>query len=336
MSEKIYAWLLRLYPSHFRKAYGYEALQLFRARARDEKGFFPSLRLWLELLADLAISVPHVYCHVRPELIGASAQQRSDGVPSFHVLEGELPHPGALLFGGVLALVTLGGLPILLSHAGNNATSQQSFSQPPAPPQKTQDAPRTNDRTAAGAPELDAALRHSVIAKAIEYLKQYYIYPEVAQQTADALLAHERSGDDDAATDGAAFAQLLTRQMNDVSHDGQLIMVYQPVRMPERPPRPTSEEIAQYRRGMEANRCTFQKVESLPHNIGYINRNSFPDPSVCRAKAAATMASLNNTDAIIFALRYHRGGSATTVPLLATYLFVPPPHLNDVYDPVAN
>ena len=38
MSEKIYAWLLRLYPSHFRKTYGEEALQLFRDRARDENG----------------------------------------------------------------------------------------------------------------------------------------------------------------------------------------------------------------------------------------------------------------------------------------------------------
>jgi hypothetical protein len=28
MSEKIYAWLLRLYPSRFREAYGEDALQL--------------------------------------------------------------------------------------------------------------------------------------------------------------------------------------------------------------------------------------------------------------------------------------------------------------------
>jgi hypothetical protein len=38
MSEKIYALLVRLYPSHFREAYGEAALQLFRDRARDEKG----------------------------------------------------------------------------------------------------------------------------------------------------------------------------------------------------------------------------------------------------------------------------------------------------------
>jgi hypothetical protein len=52
MSEKIYALLLRLFPSHFREVYGKEALRLFRDRARDEKGFFASLRLWLDLLSD--------------------------------------------------------------------------------------------------------------------------------------------------------------------------------------------------------------------------------------------------------------------------------------------
>jgi RimJ/RimL family protein N-acetyltransferase len=37
MSEKIYGWLLRLFPSHFRQGYGDEALLLFRDRAREEK-----------------------------------------------------------------------------------------------------------------------------------------------------------------------------------------------------------------------------------------------------------------------------------------------------------
>src|SRR2546422_10765623 len=90
MSEKIYALLLRLYPSHFREAYGDEALQLFRDRARDEKGFLPSLWLWLDLLADLAISVPREYGYVQPVLVGASAQHRLAGVPAFYVLQGEL------------------------------------------------------------------------------------------------------------------------------------------------------------------------------------------------------------------------------------------------------
>jgi len=61
MSEKIYLWLWRLYPSHFREAYREEAVQLFRDRARHERGFFRGLRLWLDLLADLAISVSREY-----------------------------------------------------------------------------------------------------------------------------------------------------------------------------------------------------------------------------------------------------------------------------------
>jgi hypothetical protein len=95
MSEKIYALLLRLYPSHFRDAYGEAALQLFRDRARDEKGFFPTLRLWLDLLGDLAVSVPREYRHVHAAPLAASASQRLGGPPSFFVLEDESPRPGA-------------------------------------------------------------------------------------------------------------------------------------------------------------------------------------------------------------------------------------------------
>ncbi len=58
MSERIYGWLLRLYPAQFRETYGDAALQLFRDRLRDERGFFPRLRLWLDLLTDLAVSLP--------------------------------------------------------------------------------------------------------------------------------------------------------------------------------------------------------------------------------------------------------------------------------------
>jgi hypothetical protein len=64
MSEKIYALLVRLYPSHFREAYGEAALQLFRDRARDEKGFFSRVRRWFDLLTDLAISVPREFHHI--------------------------------------------------------------------------------------------------------------------------------------------------------------------------------------------------------------------------------------------------------------------------------
>jgi hypothetical protein len=58
MSEKIYAWLLKLYPSRFRQEYGPSAMQLFRDRLQAERGFSRRLRFWLDVIADLAISFP--------------------------------------------------------------------------------------------------------------------------------------------------------------------------------------------------------------------------------------------------------------------------------------
>jgi len=338
MSEKIYAWLLRLYPSHFRERYGDEALQLFRDRLQHEKGFWPGLRLWLDLITDLSISIPRQYRYVQRALIASSMPQRRDGVPSFCVLKSDAPSRGALLCGALLSLLTLGTLPLVISRASDYPTSL-GFFQPNAP---SPSAPAginnevANKRRTEGTTEPETIDRHRVIAKAVEHLNRYYIDPQVARQTGDALLAHEKRGDDDAVADGAAFAELLTWQMKDVSHDEYLKMVYEPARTPDRPLQPSQEEIARYQKEMKRKNCTFETVKILPHNIGYIKLNSFPNPAVCRSKAAAAMAHLNHVDAMIFDLRDNRGGSSDMVALLATYLFDRPTHLNDFYDRGAN
>src|SRR5260370_12743608 len=126
MSDKIYALLLRLFPSHFRKAYGEEALQLFRDRTRDEKGFFPRLRLWFDLLADLAISVPRDHFYAEPELIAASVQ-RLGRMPSFYVLRDESPRPRARFLGGTLSLAALLTFSPLFCHGRNH----QALHSPP-------------------------------------------------------------------------------------------------------------------------------------------------------------------------------------------------------------
>jgi hypothetical protein len=180
---------------------------------------------------------------------------------------------------------------------------------------------------------LDAAERRRVIDGAIANLTKYYIDRDVARKMAEALLAHEKNGDDDAVTDGEAFADLLTRQMRDVSHDAHVALVFSiDATTPENPPAPTPEDVTRYRKEMEESNCTFESVKLLPHNIGYLKFNEFPDASVCRTKVAAAMASLNHADAIIFDLRDNRGGYSNMVALIATYLFDHPTHLNDFYN----
>lgn len=119
MSEKIYAWLLRLYPSSFQKAYGEEALQLFRDRARDEKGFLSGLRLWLDLLGDLAISVPREYRSVSAAVVVNQAKHLSDGTPSFHILEAEAFSSRSLFYGGIASLAVYASILLLIGHGGN-------------------------------------------------------------------------------------------------------------------------------------------------------------------------------------------------------------------------
>lgn len=407
MSEKIYAWLLRLFPSHFREAYGNEALQLFRDRARDEKGFLPRLRLWLDLLADLAISLPREYRFFQPGLIGAAAQQHVAGAPSFFVLGDESPRPGALFFGIVLSWVALAALSVLINLPGNHLPSRSSSSaghdqransapssvsprpasraiadtkgetiastshhparapvssgsgrSKPGEVQSNAFLPPDNSRsprpqipgpqddassttgTAVEHPKLDAAERRQVVNAAAANLKQHYFDPDAAQKIAEALRAHEKNGDDGAVMDGKAFAHLLTGQMRDAGHDMRLELAYSQAPLLAsrfdalgRPLGPTREDRARYQKAMEQSNCTFEKVEILPHNIGYLKINSFPDPSVCQSTARNAMNRLNNVDAIIFDLRDNRGGEPDMVMLMAAYLFDRPEYL---YNPREN
>ena len=96
MSEKLYVLLLHLYPAAFRKQYGDAALQIFRDRLHDERGFLPRLRLWIDLLADLGVSLPSEYRRVPSALASAHIQPRA-GFPSCVRTSQTANRPGALL-----------------------------------------------------------------------------------------------------------------------------------------------------------------------------------------------------------------------------------------------
>lgn len=323
MSEKVYAWLLRLYPGHFREEFGEEALQLFRDRAHEERGLVPRMRLWCDLLADLAISLPREYGRPKPADTPAVAERRWDGVPSFRILDGESPRPGALLPAPLLSLVLM--------------LSAFAVPQPPVPRRGAPGIPGAMVPAPSQAAILDARERQHVVDAAIVNLQRYYIDQAVGEKTAAALLKHLKNGDYDAISDGAALADLLNKQMRAGAHDGHLRIAYHVVKTPERPPGPPPPDaLARYRKEMESNNCTFEKVEVLPHNIGYLKLNAFPYPPVCQPTLAASMAALNHADAIIFDVRDNGGGSGSMVELIAGYLFDQPAHLHDLYNRAAN
>lgn len=103
MSEKLYEFLLKLYPEHFRRTYGDEALRLVRDRARRERGFLSSLRLWLDLLWDFATSLPREYAHAPTTPFVAA--QPLNGEHSFQLLAKRSLNPAPLCLGAAFSIV---------------------------------------------------------------------------------------------------------------------------------------------------------------------------------------------------------------------------------------
>jgi Peptidase family S41/N-terminal domain of Peptidase_S41 in eukaryotic IRBP len=353
MSERIYSCLLRLYPASFREAYGDAAMELFRERLRDERGFWRQLQLWFDLLLDLVLSVPQTRRCSQRMLVHGPAQKLC-GAPLFHVLEDDPLRPSAILFGCILTFAGLSGLSVLIGRTdayrplpggrhsavasrrlnsfltvkfpllSSGGTPDQGFMGGVPGEPKPRSKPQPIEAVflvASAEPKLDAAERNRIVEAAASNLKEHYFDRGAAQRMAEAMISHEKNGDYNATTDGSAFADLLTKQIREVSRDPHLMVVYSAEPLPPGPAATPPGAIERYHEALRQNNCTFEKVDILPHNIGYLKLNSFPDPSVCRSTAMAAMAKLNRADAIIFDLRDNGGGYPDMVSLIASYLF---------------
>jgi len=180
--------------------------------------------------------------------------------------------------------------------------------------------------------KVDAAERQRVIDGMVKNLNEFYVYPDLAQKMADTVRASQKGGDYDAITDPDAFANRLTKNLQSVSHDKHLGVNYSAVKLPPDEDKPSPEQEAQFRKMLERTNCTFQKIEILPRNIGYLKFNAFPDPTLCGATVVAAMNFLAHVDAIIFDLRENGGGDPRMVQMVSSYLFDKPTHLNDLYN----
>jgi hypothetical protein len=181
--------------------------------------------------------------------------------------------------------------------------------------------------------KIDAATRARVIDGAVTNLNEFYIYPETAKKMEEALRAHQKKGEYDSVDDAAEFADLLTTQLQEVSHDKHLHVGFSARLVPNRGPSPgrNPEQEERMRTQLERNNCFFDKVEHLPSNIGYLKFNAFPSPQICGPTVTAAMGFLANSDAIIFDLRQNGGGDPKMVQFISSYLFDEPTHLNDMY-----
>jgi hypothetical protein len=179
--------------------------------------------------------------------------------------------------------------------------------------------------------DINAPTRARVIDAALAKIDEFYVFPDAAKKMGLAVRARAKRGEYDAITDGKAFADLLTANLRDVSHDKHLFVNFSPSRLPEESAVPNPDAVARHRVAMQEANCGFEKVEHLSGNVGYLKFNFFADPEVCGGTAIAAMNFLANVDAFIFDLRQNGGGDPKMVALVSTYLFASQTHLNDLW-----
>ncbi|MEO8129088.1 MAG: S41 family peptidase [Bryobacteraceae bacterium] len=181
-------------------------------------------------------------------------------------------------------------------------------------------------------PPLDAAERKGVIQAILSAVNQNYANPETAEKMAAAINDNQQEGKYDDITDGGLLAYRLGQDLSAVSHDRHLRVEWSPFKPPAQRQAPDPAAEAAMQRELERTNCTFEKLEILPENVGYVKFNAFPAPRICGPTIAAAMKFLVHADALLFDLRDNAGGDPSTVALLATYLFDHPVHLSDIYN----
>jgi hypothetical protein len=184
---------------------------------------------------------------------------------------------------------------------------------------------------------IDAAERRRVVNGAAAMLDSFYVFPDVAKRMGDSARAHLARGDYDAYDSGMGFARHLTDDLTAVSHDKHLnVRFIARVLPPDRPqgaapPAPSPDDIARARREVDEGNCSFQKVERMAGNVGYLKFDAFEDTDLCAPTVAAAMTFLAGTRAMIIDLRENGGGAPKMVALVSSYLFDKRTHLNDLW-----
>ena len=179
----------------------------------------------------------------------------------------------------------------------------------------------------------DLGTQRAVADAAVEKLKQWYVFPDVAGHVETVFKKAPRSGKSFAnAEEGKAFAQQLTTELQAVTHDKHLRVGFSEAPLAQRVvATPTAEEEAQQRDHFEKLNFGVERVERLPGNIGYIDLRGFAPLQWGGDKIASAMNLVANTDALIVDLRKNGGGDPSTVAFMTSYLFDTRTHLNNLY-----
>lgn len=188
---------------------------------------------------------------------------------------------------------------------------------------------------------LDQTQRQAIIGSIADLLVENYVYPEKGVAFASQLREQLGAGKFDDISDTEGMARRLTKVLHEISDDKHFSVQHNPSfnQQLQAPPSdaPVDESdgnLPVWMRQASYENYHFKSVERLTGNVGYMDVRLFLPAEVAGDVASAAMNFLSRSDALIFDLRKHQGGSPTMIQLISTYLFSErdqPKHLNSFY-----
>lgn len=175
--------------------------------------------------------------------------------------------------------------------------------------------------------------RIEVINRITVLMDSIYVFPEAAAKATDHLRQKEREGKYDNIVAPEKFAQVLTEDLESITHDLHVNVSFDPEAIAREKNKASVVDRAMGSVDrLKMRNFGFKEVSILEGNVGYIDLRLFVTPKVGAETAVAAMNYLANTDAIIFDLRNNRGGSPAMIQLILSYLYdAEPVHLNNFY-----
>lgn len=183
------------------------------------------------------------------------------------------------------------------------------------------------DPMPAGEPAAARSEAVEVAGKLATELERSYVFEDKGQAMAVALRAKSAAG---AWTglEGDALAKALTDACRAVADDEHLRVRHETAEAPK-PQNAFLLDGASARREWCKRNHGFERAERLQGNVGYLEIREFVPSDLSRATAAAAMAFLQDTDALVIDLRKNGGGDPESVRFLCSYFFGEEPvHLN--------
>nr|WP_199082850.1 S41 family peptidase [Pedobacter sp. ASV19] len=185
-----------------------------------------------------------------------------------------------------------------------------------------------------GYAQLSAEEKKQTVYSTLEILKSKYVSSDILPELERTIIQIYINGKYDTISTGNEFAFQLTRDLQKISKDQHLKVLYNENKN-------AAEQGAQQqglpkdqwlKKLMIENNYSIKEKAILSGNIGYINIPVFGPLRDCADTLIAAMNYVKNTNALIIDLRDCRGSlDENTIPFIFSYFFKDPVHIGDFY-----